>query len=234
MGSARGFLRALRAAEKKMKREELDPRLLALREEAKRGRDPTAADETLEYILSTVEKLSPGRILEIGAAEGLTSCAMLLSCGARLTAIELDGNRAAKARENFRLFGIEDRATLHEGDAGEILALLRGEYDLIFLDGPKVQYARYFPECKRLLKRGGILLSDDVLLFGWVRGEAPKKRRMLVEHIREYLRGLECDPDFETEILELGEGLAVSRKKSYEATAERAAPQKCAVKQNGL
>lgn len=200
-------------AETEMKIDGLDFRLLALREEAKRGRDPTAADGTLEYILNTVENLSPARILEIGAAEGLTSCAMLLSCRACLTAIELDGKRAAKARKNFRLFGLEDRATLHEGDAGEILPMLEGEYDLIFLDGPKAQYLRYLPECKRLLRAGGVLLSDDVLLFGWVRGEPPKKRRMIVEHIREYLNVLETDSAFATEIFELGEGLAVSRKK---------------------
>ncbi len=184
-----------------------------MRETAKQGRDPTAADETLEYILSVIQELSPQRILEIGAAEGLTSCAMLLSCEARLTAIEFDANRASRARENFRFFGVDGRATLYEGDAGEILPMLEGEYGLIFLDGPKVQYLRYLPDCKRLLKMGGVLLSDDVLLFGWVRGEPPKKRRMLVEHIREYLRALENDRELETQILELGEGLAVSRKK---------------------
>ena len=63
-----------------------------------------------------------------------------------------------------------------------------------------------------ILKRGGYLLSDDVLLFGWVRGEPPKKRHMLVEHIREYLSRLQSDPDFQTEIAELGEGLAISKK----------------------
>lgn len=189
-----------------------DPRLCALRERAKQGRDPTAADDTLQYILDFIEADPPRRILEIGAAEGLTSCAMLMSCGARLTAIECDAERASRARKNFRLFGLENRVTLHEGDAGEVLPLLEGEYDLIFLDGPKVQYLRYLPDCKRLLVKGGVLLSDDILLFGWVRGEPPKKRRMLVEHIREYLRALQRDDAFETEILELGEGLAVSRK----------------------
>lgn len=187
--------------------------LALLREEAKKGRDPTAADDTLRYLLDLAETLRPRRILEIGAAEGLTSCAMLLSSQARLTAIELDPVRAARARENFRLFGVEGRATLFEGDAGEILPMLEGEYGLIFLDGPKAQYLRYLPECKRLLARGGVLLSDDVLLFGWVRGDPPKKRRMLVEHIREYLSALEGDPELETEILEIGEGLAVSRRK---------------------
>lgn len=193
----------------------LDERLSALRIRAKEGRDPTAADDTLQYILTTIEQIKPARILEIGAAEGLTSCAMLQSCSAELTAIELDAARAAAARENFLNFGLSERATLYEGDAGEILPMLRGEYDFIFMDGPKVQYKRYFPECKRLLRRGGVLLSDDVLLYGWVSGEAetPKKRRMLVEHIREYLTELCSDEEFITSILPLGEGLAVSVKR---------------------
>ncbi len=196
----------------------LDPALLSLREEAKRGRDPTCADGTLDYLLRLCNELSPARILEIGAAEGLTACAMLSVCGARYTGIELDPVRAGKARENLARFGFSERAILHEGDAGEILPLLGGEYDLIFSDGPKVQYLRYLPDCKRLLKAGGVLLSDDVLLFGWVRGEPPKKRRMLVEHIREYLAALQSDPELRTEILELGEGLAVSRKVSKKTT----------------
>lgn len=192
---------------------ELDGRLIVLREKAKEVRDPTAADETLGYILGLIEKKQPRRILEIGAAEGLTSCAMMLASRAELTAIELNPERAEQARKHFELFGLSERVTLHEGDAGEILPLLAGEYDLIFLDGPKVQYRKYLPDCKRLLSQGGYLLSDDILLFGWVRGEAPKKRKMLAEHIREYLRALEEDCELQTEILELGEGLAVSRKK---------------------
>lgn len=190
----------------------LPPSLIAMRERAKEGRDPTCADETLNYILTLCVQNSCERILEIGTAEGLTACAMLSVCGAEYTGIELDPLRAAAARENFTRFAFSGRVQLFEGDAAEILPRLTGEYDLIFSDGPKVQYLRYLPDCKRLLKRGGYLLSDDVLLYGWVRGEPPKKRRMLVRHIREYLDALQGDPDFRTEILGLGEGLAVSIK----------------------
>ena len=195
-----------------MKIEELDGRLLALRRAAREVRDPTAADETLAYLLRLLETREVKRILEIGAAEGLTSCALLSASEATLTAIEIDGKRAERARKHFGEFGFSSRAVLHEGDAGEILPLLQGEYDLIFLDGPKVQYRRYLPDCKRLLRVGGVLVSDDVLLFGWVRGEPPKKRKMLVEHLREYLKMLEEDADFKTEILPIAEGLAVSEK----------------------
>lgn len=184
-----------------------------MRRAAKEGRDPTAADETVLALISWAKEHRAERILEIGAGEGLTSCALLLETEAELTAIELDPVRAKKFRGNMALFGVGNKVRLFEGDAGEILPHLTGSYDLIFLDGPKVQYKRYFADCKRLLRGGGALFSDDILLFGWVRGEAPKKRRMLVEHIREYLELLENDPDFTTEIYEYGEGLAVSTKK---------------------
>ena len=187
-------------------------RLDALRKKAREGRDPTCADETLAYMLNMAREINCARVLEIGAGEGLTSVAFLLNGAGSVVAIENDPVRAAQARENFKLFGVEGRAELVEGDAGEVLPRLAGEFDLIFLDGPKVQYCAYFPHCKRLLRRGGALFSDDVLLYGWVRGEPPKKRRMLVAHIREYLDVLQSDPDFQTEILQLGEGLAVSRK----------------------
>ncbi len=189
-------------------------KLERMRTAAKEGRDPTAADETVVALVEWAKEHRAVRILEIGAGEGLTSCAILLETEAELTAIELLPDRAKKFRENVALFGLENRVQLFEGDAGEILPMLTGSYDLIFLDGPKVQYRRYFNDCKRLLKGGGALFSDDILLFGWVRGEAPKKRKMLAEHIREYLDLLESDPDFKTQIYEYGEGLAVSTKKN--------------------
>ncbi len=191
----------------------LPPALLALREAAKTVRDPTCADETLAYLLSLCRERSPARILEIGTAEGLTACAMLTVCGARYTGIELDPVRTAKARENFIRFAFSDRVTLFEGDAGEILPLLQGEYDLIFADGPKVQYLRYLPDCKRLLKRGGVLLSDDVFFLGKEMEAVPKKRRMLALHLAEYRQQLQNDPVFETKFYDYGEGIAVSIKR---------------------
>ena len=114
--------------------EALDGQLQILRERAKEGRDPTAADETLARLLSLVREIKPRRVLEIGAAEGLTSIAMLL-CGAeRVTAIECDAARASRARENFARFRLTDRVTLNEDDAARVLPALEedGAYGLIF------------------------------------------------------------------------------------------------------
>lgn len=193
----------------------MDPQkaLRELRERAKSGRDPTCADETLGMLLARAKALPSGRYLEIGAGEGLSSIAVALESPLHIDCIEKDAARAACARGHIREFGLEGRIRLMEGDAVEILPCLAGEYDLIFLDGPKAQYLRYLPDCKRLLRRGGSLFSDDVLLYGWVRGEPPPKRRSLVAHIREYLSALEADGDLSTEIFEYGEGLAVSTKR---------------------
>lgn len=185
------------------------------REEAKENGVPVADEETLAYLLYTVKTIRPKRILEIGTAVGISGTAMLLAeSGARLTTIEVDEDSFLKAKENFAFFSLSDRVTAYLGDAGEILPAmpkeLNGAYDLIFLDGPKAQYLKYLPDLKRLLKIGGVLFSDDVLLYGWVNGEAPKKRHVLVDKIREYLRVLCDDESFWTSVLELGDGVAVS------------------------
>lgn len=185
----------------------MDGSLEALRSAAKTGRDPTCADETLALLLS----LGSGkRVLEIGAGEGLTSVALAFA-GASVVAVERNAERCAKAREHAARFGAE-KIRLIEGDATQVLPEMAGEFDLIFLDCAKVQYRRLFPDCKRLLAAGGTLVSDDVLLYGWVRGEAPKKRRMLVEHMRAFLELLGSDPELETTIYEYGEGVAVSKR----------------------
>ena len=188
------------------------------REEAKASGVPVADDETLQYLLLTVRAIKPKRILEIGTAVGLSGAAMLLESNeARLTTIELEEQSFLAAKENFRFFSVEKRVNAYLGDAGEILSAMPREmnesFDLIFLDGPKAQYLKYLPDIKRLLRSGGVLLSDDVLLYGWVDGEPPKKRRMLVEKIREYLRVICADKQLLTSILPLGDGLAVSVKR---------------------
>lgn len=193
--------------------EGLDPVLAALRKAALSGRDPTAADETLAFLLTWAKDKNSKRILEIGAGEGLTSCALLLSTEATVTAIELDADRAARARKNYAFFRVNDRVRLIEGDAGEILPLLDETFDFVFLDGPKVQYRRYFSEIKRLLSVGGVLFSDDVL---FLEHDVPKKRRMLAEHLKEYREMLLADKEFDTVIYGYGEGLAVSVKKPTE------------------
>ena len=120
-----------------------------------------------------------------------------------------------KAISNFKAAGVDSRVAAICGDAGEeILKLQKDSFDLIFLDCAKVQYIKYLPALKELLKDGGTLVADDILLFGYVTGEVevPKKRKMLVEHIKEYIAAVKADKDFTTSIINAGNGLAVSVK----------------------
>ncbi len=183
--------------------------LAALRAAALQERDPTASDDVLAVLLGETARISAERVLEIGAGRGLTAIALLLSGVPSVTAIEREKGRIASARENFAAFGVSSRAELLEGDAADILPRLTGTYDLIFLDCAKVQYRRFLPECRRLLRVGGVLCADDVSLFA---DGVPPKRRMLARHISEFLADLQADPAFTTQILPVGKGLAVAVK----------------------
>ena len=191
----------------------IDEKLAARRLAALERGIPVADDETLQFLLVTLSMKKPERILEIGTAVGLSGVAMLGACpAAKLTTIELEEERYIEAKANFSEFGVTERVTAHLGDAGEILAMMDGKFDFVFLDGPKAQYEKYLPDLKRLLKKGGTLFSDDVLLYGWVDGREPTpwKRHMIVEKLRSYLKTISSDPDFSTSVLDVGDGVAIS------------------------
>ena len=174
---------------------------------------PVADEETLNFLLLTLAMSNPTRILEIGTAVGLSGVAMLKACpNARLTTIELEEERLEEAKENFAHFGLSSRVNAYLGDAGEILTMMDGEFDFVFLDGPKAQYEKYLFDLKRLMKKGAILFADDVLLYGWVSGEepTPQKRHSIVDKIRSYLDTVTNDPEFITSVLDVGDGVALS------------------------
>lgn len=191
----------------------IDENLSKKRAEALERGVPVCDDETLQFLLLTLKMVKPKKILEIGTAVGLSGVAMLQTLeNAKLTTIELEEERYVEAKRNFAFFNVQDRVTAHLGDAGEILSMMDGEFDFVFMDGPKAQYEKYLFDVKRLLNKGGILFADDVLLFGWVSGEeeAPQKRRSIVEKIRSYLDVITSDKDFHTSVLNVGDGVALS------------------------
>ena len=201
----------------------IDEKLAARRLAALERGIPVADDETLQFLLVTLSMKKPERILEIGTAVGLSGVAMLGACpAAKLTTIELEEERYIEAKANFSEFGVTERVTAHLGAAGEILAMMDGKFDFVFLDGPKAQYEKYLFDLKRLMNDGAVLFSDDVLLYGWVSGEqpTPQKRRSIVEKIRGYLDALTSDNDFITSVLDIGDGVALSVYKGNASKGE--------------
>lgn len=177
---------------------------------------PTADDETLNFLITLLSAVRPKNILELGTATGISGSVILRICaGAHLTTVERDESFYKEAVENFNKLDLSERVTAICGDAGEVIKTLEGSFDFIFLDCAKVQYIKYLPRLKELLKSGGILLADDVLLYGWITGEAevPKKRKMLARHIEEFLQAVTDDNELNTTILDIGDGLSLSVKK---------------------
>lgn len=179
--------------------------------EALDERDPTTPDDVLSLLLLARREAGAQTVLEIGTGRGLTTIAFLLDGAQRVTTIEREEERLHVARENFTRFGVSGRVTLIEGEAADVLPCLEQPFDLIFLDCAKVQYRRFLPACKRLLREGGVLCADDVLLFS---DGVPKKRRMLAQHIEEFLQALQADEDFQTTVYPAGKGLAVAVKRT--------------------
>jgi predicted O-methyltransferase YrrM len=187
----------------------------ALRQKAFSGRVPVASNETLAFIITQAMAVKAKNILEVGCAVGITSLALMQSCkDAHITIIERDENFLNQAKENLKNY--EKNVTAHFGDALDIVPNLpNDEYDFIFLDCAKVQYIKLLPHLKQKLKVGGILLADDVLLYGWVNGESPvpPKRKMLVQHVREFVTAVTEDESLQTTILDVGDGISFSVKK---------------------
>ncbi len=166
-------------------------------------------------VLLAIKK--PKRILEVGTAVGFS--AILMSEYApedcKITTIEKYEKRIPIALENFKRAGKEDKITLIEGDALEVLKGLDGEYDFIFMDAAKGQYIYYMPEVIRLLSKDGVLVSDNVLQDGDIiesRFAVERRNRTIHSRMREYLYELKHHKLLETSIIPLGDGVALSTK----------------------
>lgn len=176
---------------------------------------PIIMDDTLEKIKEILMKENPKKILEIGTAVGYsTSQFVRFAPNAVVDTIELDDIRAKEAMENVKKIGIETQVNIFVGNAVEILPNLQGEYDIVFIDANKGKYPIFLQEGIRLVKNGGLILADNILYKGYVMSDYNKhKQRTAVKHLREYIQMARENEMLETQILEVGDGLAISRVK---------------------
>ena len=159
----------------------------------------------------------PERILEVGTAVGFSAILMSQNTDdtCQITTIEKYEKRIPEARENFRLAGLENRITLLEGDALEVMGRLSEPYDMVFMDAAKGQYIHFLPEALRLLRTGGILISDNVLQDGDIiesHYAVERRNRTIYKRMREYLYVLKHTQGLLTSIVPVGDGAAVTVK----------------------
>ena len=191
----------------------------AFEQEALRDRVPIIRKEMQSFLKVLLMIKRPMRILEVGAAVGFSSILMseYMPEGGHITTIENYDKRIPIARANFKRAGKEEQIDLIEGDALEVMHGLEGPYDLIFVDAAKGQYIHYLPEVMRLLGTDGVLVSDNVLQEGDIiesRFAVERRNRTIHSRMREYLYELKHHDQLQTSIIPLGDGVALSVKRS--------------------
>ena len=193
----------------------MDERLKRLREDARLRGEPVLRDKSFDLLIKTVNEKSPKTILEIGVNVGLSGIAMLFTAKqARLTGIEIDEEKIKAARENYRLFGVDKRAKIFLGDASEIIPMISGKYDFIFLDGPKGHYAEYADNLISALNVGGVLFADNVLYRGYVGKDkkAPHRHATIKHSMEDFLNKITSDKRLKTVVFDLEDGVSVTEK----------------------
>ena len=177
---------------------------------------PIIMDETLDVIEKYLNKNKPNRILEIGTAVGYSAICFtqFLSENGVIDTIEREADRVEEAKKNIKLVEVEGKINIYEGDAVEILPTLNQQYDVVFIDAAKGKYPFFLKEALRMINKNGIIFADNILYKGYVMSDYNKhKQRTAVRNLREYIKEVSENPNLETEILEVGDGLAVSKIK---------------------
>ena len=179
---------------------------------------PIIRKEMQSFMRTMLLMNKPKRILEVGTAIGFSALLMseFMPQDGQITTIENYEKRIPIARANFQKYGKEDRITLLEGDAAEVLRTLEGPYDFIFMDAAKGQYIHYLPQIMRILAPGGVLISDNVMQDGDIiesKYAVTRRDRTIHRRMREYLYTLTHHEELQTSILTLGDGVAVSVRK---------------------
>ena len=187
-----------------------------IRQESKVEFLPILSEECEEVLIDLIKKIKPTSILEIGTCVGYSSTIMLLNSNATIDTIEIDEERLEKAKALWENYKLQDRVNYYLGDVDKILdkVIENKTYDLIFIDGPKSRYLDHFIKTQKAMHENTIILCDDVLFFGLVKGEekVAHKHRTIVRHLREFLSFIEEREDLNVEILDKGNGIAIIRK----------------------
>lgn len=175
---------------------------------------PIIQDDGIDYLTKYIAMEGITNILEIGSAIGYSAIMMALSNpNIKVTTVERDENRYLEAVKNIKKFDLEKRITILFKDALDVD--LDGEFDLIFIDAAKGQNIKFFEKFELNLKDGGTIITDNMNFHGLVQTniEDIKSRnlRQLIRKIKEYRIFLENNKHYQTEILNIGDGLAVSK-----------------------
>ncbi len=175
---------------------------------------PISQPESIRFI-EVLLKIKPAeKILEVGTAIGYSAIIMAEASGGEVTTIELSDDAYRKANEFISRSDVAGKINVIHGDANEVLPDLEGSFDFIFVDAAKGQYNEFLPQCMRLLKKGGVLVSDNILYKGMTATDELLTHRKItiVKRLRSYIETLKESKELSTAIIPIGDGIALSFK----------------------
>lgn len=191
--------------------------LSSLEEYAKLNNVPIIQKEASRFLYNIGRLKKPKRILEIGTAIGYSAIILskTLSDGGEIVTIERSDKMYAQAEENIQKFKLQDTIKLYHGDALDIIGELQGKFDMVFIDAAKGQYSKFLDDALKLIDSGAVIVSDNVLFKGKIASpeKIERRNRTIFNRLREYLDRICNSGEFETSIIPIGDGIAVSIKR---------------------
>ena len=189
--------------------------LSSLKDYASENSVPIMFDEGIEFIVNYIKENDVRFILEIGTAIGYSAIKFAqINPEIRIFTIEYDIERYQKAVENITKLNLDDQITVFLGDA--LKFDFTEKFDLIFIDGAKSQYINFFEKYKNNLSENGVFISDNLFFHGMVEDISLTQNYSTIKLIRKlkrYIDFLKANTEFETTFYEIGDGVAVSRRK---------------------
>lgn len=179
---------------------------------------PITKDDTLCFLLETINKSNSKQILEIGTAIGFGCITMAQNSKCEhIDTLEIDKQRFDIANKNIKEKNLQDKISTYLVDAKEFLTNCNKKYDFVYLDGPKGQYIHYLPLIVNLLNPNGIIFADNLNFHGMVTGEIPvtKGCRAMIKGLKNYINEITANPLFESEIYtNIGDGVGITKLKN--------------------
>lgn len=176
---------------------------------------PIMEKEGINFLVEFVKLNNVKNILEIGSAIGYSSiCMALASPSITVTTIERDKDRYIQALKNVKAMNLDSRITLVLADALEFNT--EEKYDLIFIDAAKSQYIKFFEKFKKNLNPRGFIITDNINFHGLVMSDKSlmsRNLRQLITKLEKYITFLNTNEEFKTRFFEVGDGVAISRRK---------------------
>lgn len=172
---------------------------------------PIIRESERQLLFKTVYENKPKRILEIGTAIGFSALLMATANDdAIIDTVEKDTKRFERAKKAIEDANMMERINCISGDADKVISELSGNYDFVYLDGPKGQYLNHLKKIEKILSEKAVIVADNVLFKGLVKSVEypPHRYRTIVVRLREYLEYV--NREYSTVIYEEGDGMAIS------------------------